>query len=1474
MRTILARPIALLAIGLLLVVATPQFVRADDWNDHDRFLGQISMSYVRDGFHDRVDAFSGSAHLNMVDVVLPGKGGLDLVIQHYYSSAIWNRVEGTVYTKHAASSDPMDHLGGGGWQLHMGKLISSYLPTDPWIAVMPDGSTHPLYNSYLGQGRISRDRWTLFWNSSTSAYDLTLTDGTVYSFGNAYTYSDYHRRTVYQCTKISTPGVSSSIQIQYGGSPPLMTTVTDTYGRTVTFQYLGDPKRIQTMAVSTGQTWTFAYSSTPQDNFLQENGLTRPVYSLNSIQPPAGNPWSFTYYPSSTPYGNGKYCLQRATLPTGGSITYTYSQVGFDTGTQLCTVQFSVVASRQVKDRDDSTVLGTWWYAYSTPGADGATTTVTVKDAQNTTLQTETNVFHGWGPYTYWDEDMWKVGLLQQRTVTTPSLQATVETHTWTQGDILSLDDDHTTSWLDCANPRNWSAIYFARPGNVTATTTRDGLTYTTETTSFDAYGNPLALTERVGSTQKRTTSLTYWTNTSRNILVGKVATKSASPGASECFAYDTYGHRTKKVLTPYSTSPCTGNAASLETDYSHDASTGDLIAETRINPGGLNSETDFLSYANGQPGQIKVYGTNVFFDRVINPAGTIASSTDGRGDSSAYRTTYTYDALNRLTKVQPPVSGSLPTTFAYAANWSTVTVARGNHSIVYSFDGLGRLTQKHDQQTTHKTTFTYNALGTKIGEQRLFGSTPVDTHAFDLLGRPTSVTHNGDGSTVTYTYGGATGVGPVTTVVDEEYEDTVLAYEAFGSPEDARLVKVTDADGQATTYQYNGYNLLSAIQAPLAKGNRGFTYYGNLLLNTETHQESGTTSYTYDGLGNLTRKTSHNGDIEDFTYDRAGRVLQHSFVGTINAFTWDGASQRTQMSNANGTFYFAYDGNKNLTSKQSCRSGLPCVTETFAYDTRDRLQTATYPSGRKVTYVYDDRDWVTAVQSSSGGSHYATNITRHVTGAIDQITLGNGKVTSYGLDSRHRIDSISLPGVLNLSLDYDDVNNLTVWDDLLDSANDRTFGYDHLHRLSSASGASLFGSISYEYDVLGNRTKRTQTRSGASQVTNYTINTANRLTQAVTNSLPEETYSYDLRGNVTQATVPRPGITSLSPAAAQVRPSGGTTQVLVTINGAGFLPSSAATFNGAPKPTTYLTSTQVRATLTYNDLTSANIFPIAVTNPAAPEGEVPAPPNATAPFVVHFADVPPSHPQYGSINLIRYNGITAGCDASGNYCPASTLTRAQMAVFLLKAKHGSSYAPPACNPSSPIFADVACPSGFAVDWIEQFYREGITAGCGTNPLRYCPDATITKAEMAVFLLKSKDGSSYTPPACTGVFADVPCPSGFAVNWIEEIAERGVDTGCGGGNFCPTQTVSRALMAQMVARTWAYQTPFTSPSAGTDTYTFTLNDGNQLASVQGPAGIVSFDYDPDGRRFAKVAPSATTLYLRDPSGEVIAEYTG
>jgi hypothetical protein len=73
------------------------------------------------------------------------------------------------------------------------------------------------------------------------------------------------------------------------------------------------------------------------------------------------------------------------------------------------------------------------------------------------------------------------------------------------------------------------------------------------------------------------------------------------------------------------------------------------------------------------------------------------------------------------------------------------------------------------------------------------------------------------------------------------------------------------------------------------------------------------------------------------------------------------------------------------------------------------------------------------------------------------------------------------------------------------------------------------------------------------------------------------------------------------------------------------------------------------------------------------------------------------------------------------------------MAVFLLRSKYGAAYTPPAVG-SSTGFGDVAT-DYWSAAWIKQLVTEGITAGCGSG--NYCPEAPVTRAQMAVFLVKT-----------------------------------------------------------------------------------------------------------------------------------------
>lgn len=122
--------------------------------------------------------------------------------------------------------------------------------------------------------------------------------------------------------------------------------------------------------------------------------------------------------------------------------------------------------------------------------------------------------------------------------------------------------------------------------------------------------------------------------------------------------------------------------------------------------------------------------------------------------------------------------------------------------------------------------------------------------------------------------------------------------------------------------------------------------------------------------------------------------------------------------------------------------------------------------------------------------------------------------------------------------------------------------------------------------------------------------------------------------------------------------------------------------------------------------------------------------------------------------------------------------------------------------------------SHWAWSFIERLYAAGITGGCASNPLQYCPESSVTRGQMAVFLERGIHGSSYTPPAVgpsTG-FNDVPT-NYWSAAWIKQLAADGITGGCGSGNYCPDDPVTRAQMAVFLLRA-KYGSSYTPPTVG------------------------------------------------------------
>lgn len=186
------------------------------------------------------------------------------------------------------------------------------------------------------------------------------------------------------------------------------------------------------------------------------------------------------------------------------------------------------------------------------------------------------------------------------------------------------------------------------------------------------------------------------------------------------------------------------------------------------------------------------------------------------------------------------------------------------------------------------------------------------------------------------------------------------------------------------------------------------------------------------------------------------------------------------------------------------------------------------------------------------------------------------------------------------------------------------------------------------------------------------------------------------------------------------------------------------------------------------------------------------------------FADVPPTAFGWPYTDALYTAGVTAGC-TGGNYCPSTSVTRAQMSVFLLRGRYDATFLPPPAT--GTVFADVGA-GDFAAAWIERLAAEGITGGCNVNPPLFCPSSAVNRRQMAVFLLRALEGPGYTPPPASGVFDDVPASDPFAP-WVEELAARGITTGCSVSPplYCPLDPVTRAQMAVFMTRNFALPIP-------------------------------------------------------------------
>jgi len=441
---------------------------------------------------------------------------------------------------------------------------------------------------------------------------------------------------------------------------------------------------------------------------------------------------------------------------------------------------------------------------------------------------------------------------------------------------------------------------------------------------------------------------------------------------------------------------------------------------------------------------------------------GQVASITDSLGTV----TTYTYDeAGNRLSMVEDAGPGRLNRTTTYGYN------SRGD--VVSATDPNGNVTRSEYDAGRRLATTTSPATAAAP-------SGIVTTNSYDADNRLLQVQQSSAGTVLRTTGATWTPTGKLATATDAKGNVTRYDYDLLD-----RQVTLTDAMGRVTKSTYDNVGRLLQTSNPEIRKPafptevaplRTQTWTPDGKLASLTDANGNTTTFEYDGFNRLKKTTYPALDpvtglpiTEEYTYDNVDNVL-------------------TRKNRAGGTFTFGYDTLYRLTSKTPPAG--PVVT--YGYDLASRptgisdtsaaITAAVPPGGSTVTYgttytydalnrptnvTWDPAPAVTAPAAgtlvSFGHSYDKTN--RRIGQTVDDNTwlaypAGAPNTTSYAADKLNRYSAVT-----GLTPGYDTNGNLT-------GDGTYAYGYDPENRLVTAIGAG--NSSTYAYDGRGWRKSRT----------------------------------------------------------------------------------------------------------------------------------------------------------------------------------------------------------------------------------------------------------------------------------------------------------------------------------------------------------------------------------------------------------------
>ncbi len=643
--------------------------------------------------------------------------------------------------------------------------------------------------------------------------------------------------------------------------------------------------------------------------------------------------------------------------------------------------------------------------------------------------------------------------------------------------------------------------------------------THFTTTYEYEILNNLIRMTEEVDPQNSIITEYQYDNNRNRTLVRYGEATNGHQPANVLRTVYDERDLVFQEIRAA-------GDPQQSTTQHDYDDN-GNLVARRE---GLENVPRIFSSIYDGYDrlvsitdpmGNVASFNYDANHNRVRDRVeGELVDVPDGAGNVRLREVAYVYDAMDRQTREQaeffdadtqtPIDDGNATTETFYSDNSQVIRVVDdNNHATLVSYDNTNRQRVVTDAKN-NTTTYTYDANSNVISVAEVEKSdlghpdeTFITTNVYDNLDRLIKTTDN-IGNINEYGY-------------DSRHNHTLQLDALRSSP---------TAPGNKTRMVYDGLNRLLKTTRYLTNDGTGSGAVSDSIVTTQG----------WDNSSRLISQTDDNGNATRYSYDALNRKIATTYAdGTVHTTTYDMHDNAISMTDANGSVATCtYDLRNRLVNKTISRGAgvLGTTFENFQYDGLSRLvlgrdddsevqrdynslslvtkeilngrtttsiydgvgnqRACTYPGGRIVTTTYDELDRKKIINDQHGPLARYDYIGRS---RVERRDYANNTRCTYQYDDAKRItrtthtfDPAGTPQVFDdRSYTWDQMYNKTSRQDLLPGGLTHNYQYDSIYRLIRSTKTPPGGTITYNFDGVGNRT----TVTGGTDAGSYFMSTA-----------------------------------------------------------------------------------------------------------------------------------------------------------------------------------------------------------------------------------------------------------------------------------------------------------------------------------------------------------------------------------------------